>query len=385
MTTVAIVPARGGSKGIPGKNLQVIGSRSLLVRTVEAASGADHVDEVVVSTDDAAIAVAAIAAGAKVVERPPELAEDTSTSESALLHAAGHLNLADDDVIVFLQCTSPFTSGADIDQLVDPVVEGRADATFTAVPFHGFVWRVEDGGAVGANHDAATRPRRQDRPAQWLETGAGYAFRLGPFRAAGHRFHGRTLPVQVTRAGSIEIDEPGDLATARMLAPLVDPLPRLPRPGLLVLDFDGVFTDNRVLVDETGREAVWAHRGDGHGLARLARELPIVVLSTEVNPVVTRRCEKLGLAVEQGLGEEKQEALERLAERRGVPLSDVMFVGNDVNDLGCMRIVGVAVAVADAAPEVLAVADHVLHRTGGNGALRELSDILLQAREDMDP
>jgi N-acylneuraminate cytidylyltransferase len=354
MTTVAIVPARGGSKGIPGKNLQVIGSRSLLVRTVEAASGADHVDEVVVSTDDAAIAVAAIAAGAEVVERPPELAEDTSTSESALLHAAGHLNLADDDVIVFLQCTSPFTSGADIDQLVDPVVEGRADATFTAVPFHGFVWRVEDGGAVGANHDAATRPRRQDRPAQWLETGAGYAFRLGPFRAAGHRFHGRTLP-------------------------------RLPRPGLLVLDFDGVFTDNRVLVDEIGREAVWAHRGDGHGLARLARELPIVVLSTEVNPVVTRRCEKLGLAVEQGLGEEKQEALERLAERRGVPLSDVMFVGNDVNDLGCMRIVGVAVAVADAAPEVLAVADHVLHRTGGNGALRELSDILLQAREDMDP
>jgi YrbI family 3-deoxy-D-manno-octulosonate 8-phosphate phosphatase len=382
---IVIVPARGGSKGIPDKNLRAVGGRSLVARTVTVATASPHVRQAIVTTDSERIAEEAARHGASVVMRPPELASDEASSESALLHALDAGPPA--DIVVFLQCTSPFLTPADLDRTIEAVTDGGADSAFTAVASHGFLWTPdEEGSYVGVNHDAAIRLRRQDRQPEYLETGAAYVMRVDGFRSARHRFFGRTVAVETDPRRAMEIDTPADLEIARALAPVLDaeavPLD-LPVPRLVALDFDGVFTDNRVHVDQDGRESVTCHRGDGHGLSQLKRHLPIVVLSTERNPVVAARCDKLGLPYEQGLGDTKLAALRRTADRMGIDLADVLFVGNDVNDLDCLREVGTAVSVADAVPEVRAVAHALLSRGGGDGALRELSEALIRAIQEV--
>jgi N-acylneuraminate cytidylyltransferase len=138
-------------------------------------------------------------------------------------------------------------------------------------------------------------------------------------------------------------------------------------------------TDNRVLVFEDGREAVMCSRGDGMGFDLLrATGLPCVVISKEENPVVTARCRKLKLPVEQGVGD-KLPVLQRYARERGVELAEVAFFGNDINDLECMRAAGVAIAPHDAHPSVRREAAIVTAALGGIGAVREVCDLLVDA------
>ena len=228
-TVLAVIPARGGSKGVPGKNLAEVGGVPLVGRAVRACAAAHHVSAVVVSTDDPRIAEAARAAGAEVVARPAGIAGDTATSEAAVLHAldayeAMHGGMV--DVAVLVQCTSPFLTAEDVTGVAAAVLEDGADSALTVAPFHGFLWRqTDDGGGVaahGVNHDKAVRPRRQDRPQDLLETGAAYAMRVPGFRKCGHRFFGRTALVRTDSARVLEVDEPDDLARARALAPLLD-------------------------------------------------------------------------------------------------------------------------------------------------------------------
>ncbi|MFZ5861394.1 MAG: KdsC family phosphatase [Nitrospirota bacterium] len=161
--------------------------------------------------------------------------------------------------------------------------------------------------------------------------------------------------------------------TARRRTPGV----RVGSVRLAVFDFDGVFTDNRVLVFQDGREAVWCSRADGLGLQALARRgIDALVLSAEKNPIVTVRCEKLGVRCIQGC-ERKAETLRAEAERLGVPLSDAAYLGNDVNDVDCLIMVGVPVCVRDSHPDALRAAAWVTERRGGEGAVRELCDWLL--------
>src|SRR5947208_9069855 len=124
---------------------------------------------------------------------------------------------------------------------------------------------------------------------------------------------------------------------------------------LLALDFDGVMTDNRVLVDQDGREAVWVHRGDGWGIARLREAgVSVVVISAETNPVVAARCRKLQIDSIQGC-DDKLIALQLLARERNIDRESIAYVGNDANDLDCLKWVGLPIAVADAESEVRAV------------------------------
>ncbi|QQD77045.1 acylneuraminate cytidylyltransferase family protein [Curtobacterium sp. YC1] len=223
-SVLAVVPARAGSKGIPGKNLRTVAGRSLVRRAVESARLASRIDDVVVTTDGDAIAAEARAAGAIVVRRPTDLAGDEASSESALLHVLDTLAADGDgtlpEVLVFLQATSPFIDPADLDRAVARVVDDHADTVFAAAPSHAFLWRTaSDGSAVAVNHDAAVRPRRQDREPEYRETGAFYVMRTAGFLAHRHRFHGRIELAVVDAAGAIDIDDPADLALADALAP----------------------------------------------------------------------------------------------------------------------------------------------------------------------
>ncbi|MEU9366107.1 N-acylneuraminate cytidylyltransferase [Streptomyces avermitilis] len=408
---LAVIPARGGSKGVPAKNLLPVGGVPLVARAVRECRATRLVTDVVVSTDDHAIAAAAREAGAEVVLRPAAIAGDTATSEAAVLHAMDTheaLHGTAVDVVLLVQCTSPFIVREDVDGVVHAIVEKGADTALTVAPFHGFVWRdaddapgvldagraaVEGGtdtlvtgtatsGGYGINHDKSFRPRRQDRPQDLLETGAVYGMAATGFRAARHRFFGRTELVRTDPARVLEIDDPHDLARARALAPLFD----ANRPGALptaedidavVLDFDGTQTDDRVLIDSDGREFVSVHRGDGLGIAALRKSgLTMLILSTEQNPVVAARARKLKIPVLHGI-DRKDLALKQWCEEQGIAPERVLYVGNDVNDLPCFALVGWPVAVASAHDVVRGAARAVTTVPGGDGAIREIASWIL--------
>ncbi|GAB7103996.1 N-acylneuraminate cytidylyltransferase [Streptomyces phaeofaciens JCM 4814] len=391
-----MIPARGGSKGVPAKNLAPVGGVPLVARAVRECRATRLVTDVVVSTDDQAIAAAAREAGAEVVLRPAAIAGDTATSEAAVLHAMdAHeaLHGSPVDVVLLVQCTSPFLVREDVDGVAGAVAEQGADSAVTVAPFHGFVWRHSDEtseGGFGVNHDKSFRPRRQDRPQDFLETGAAYAMDAAGFRTHRHRFFGRTELVRTDPARVLEIDDQHELARARALAPLFD----ADRPGALpafddidavVLDFDGTQTDDRVLIDSDGREFVSVHRGDGLGIAALRRSgLKLLILSTEQNPVVAARARKLKLPVLHGI-DRKDLALKQWCEEQGIAPERVLYVGNDVNDLPCFALVGWPVAVASAHDVVRGAARAVTTLPGGDGAIREIAGWILGPSLDTLP
>ncbi|KND32058.1 acylneuraminate cytidylyltransferase [Streptomyces acidiscabies] len=382
---LAVIPARGGSKGVPAKNLAPVGGVPLVARAVRECLAARLVTDVVVSTDDHGIAAAAREAGAEVVLRPAVIAGDTATSEAAVLHAMDAHEAAHGapvDVVLLVQCTSPFVIREDVEGVAAAVVEKGADTAVTVAAFHGFVWREETEGGQGVNHDKAYRPRRQDRPQDFLETGAAYAMNAAGFRTHNHRFFGRTELVRTDPARVLEIDDPHDLARARALAPLFDSeraggLPTGAEVDAVVIDFDGTQTDDRVMIDQDGREFVSVHRGDGLGIAALRRSgKKLLILSTEQNPVVAARARKLKIPVLHGI-DRKDLALKQWCEEQGISPERVLYAGNDVNDLPCFALVGWPVAVASAHDVVRGAARAVTATAGGDGAIREIAGWLL--------
>ena len=378
MTVVAVIPARGGSKGIPLKNLQRVGGVSLVGRAIASCKRATAIDRVCVSTDDERIKNEALAHGAEVIDRPDLIAGDTASSESALTHALDHLQLTD-GVLVFVQCTSPFIDPESLNEAVTRIQAGANDSVFSAVQTWDFLWSPTEQGVVGINHDLRTRPRRQELPTAYRETGAFYAMDIAGYRKAEHRFFGIVGSVEVDRQGAVDIDEPSDLELARALASVLDKrdLPDFSEVRALVMDFDGVHTDDSVFVDQHGDEAVRVSRSDGMGIRRLRDAgVQMMIISSEENPVVTKRAEKLKIEVVQGTFA-KLEHLDVWLTSAGIERDQTMYIGNDVNDLECMNAVGYPVAVANAIDSVKAVAVYVTTRAGGSGAIREVADLLL--------
>lgn len=221
METLCIIPARGGSKGIPRKNVRPLAGKPLLAHAIEKAQASRYISRVVVSTDDAEIADVARRWGADVVMRPAELATDTASSESALLHALDVLAESEGyqpEILVFIQCTAPLMTVEDVDGTVAALLDKQADSALAVAPFYHFVWREdEQGEAQAINHDKRVRPMRQQREPQFWEPGAVYALRVDGFRNAQFRFFGKTVMYVMPAEHANEIDEPLDFEMAEMI------------------------------------------------------------------------------------------------------------------------------------------------------------------------
>lgn len=384
MKILAIIPARGGSKGVLRKNIRPLAGKSLIYYSIDAARKSHYINRVVVSTDDAEIATLAELYGSEVVMRPTKISGDYASSESALLHTLEHLNSSEGyvpNLVVFLQCTSPLTIAQDIDGTVQALIDEQADSALSVTPFHYFLWRQDEhGNATGINHDKRGRPLRQEQEPQYRETGAVYVMNTEEFLQAEHRFIGKTAMYVTPLERCLEIDELVDFQVAEVLIrkrQWTQRVSLLPDPvAALVLDFDGVFTDNKVVVAQDGRELVVCDRSDGWGLSRLKEiGVPMLVLSAEKNPVVEARCSKLGITCQHGL-DDKLGALNQWLTVHSMRRSHVVYVGNDVNDKLCLMAVGCPVVVADAHPDAVGLASIVLENRGGNGAIRELVDMI---------
>jgi N-acylneuraminate cytidylyltransferase len=392
LSVLAIIPARGGSIGIPRKNVRPIAGKPMLAYCIEQARATDSVDRVVVSTDNAEINDVALEYGAEVIKRPDALSGPKSSSESALIHVLDTLRETEGyepDILVFLQATSPLTLAEDIEGTIRAMLDNRAQSALAVVPFHYFLWGSDSrGGAVGINHDKSVRLMRQDREPQFLESGAIYVMEVPGFRRAGHRFFGETAMYVMPDHRRFEIDEPVDLEVVDFLIRHRDRDARrtlLPeRVEAVVYDFDGVLTDNRVTVSEDGIESVTCDRGDGLAIAMLREEgVEQLVLSKELNKVVSTRCRKLRIPVIQGQ-EIKWPVLRQWLDEKGISRAGTIYVGNDINDVECLQNVGCGVAVGDAHPAIRPFARLVLEKPGGRGAVRELADLILGIPERLD-
>jgi YrbI family 3-deoxy-D-manno-octulosonate 8-phosphate phosphatase len=387
----AIIPARGGSKGIPRKNLAPVGGVSLLGRAIRACVSSNLVTKTIVSTDDHEMATVGEENGAVVIWRPGALASDTSSSESVVRHVLetfAEQDQAPPRFSLLVQCTSPFLSVDDVDAVIDLLQKGTVDSCFTVARSHRFLWKSDPSGmAIPVNHDARKRLPRQSVEPEYVETGAVYGFNTAEFVQESSRFLGRIGMVEVESIRSLEIDDQVDLTVARALHPVVlneergcsgiDGLPTVVKA--VVFDFDGVMTNNKVTIDENGMESVVANRGDGLGISLLRENtnLLMLVISTETNEVVRKRCTKLNLDCMLGVRAKDAALLEWLRSVHIDP-SECIYVGNDGNDIRAMEVVGCAVAPSDAHPSALSQADIVLSRKGGEGAVRELADLLLK-------
>ena len=380
-SAIAIIPARGGSKGIPNKNLQTVGGITLLARTVSACLKSDSITAVYVSTDSDEIAAVALKSGAQVIRRPADISGDTASSESALLHALNEIEKTSSlpSNVLFAQCTSPFISHTDIDGILQLLKDH--DSALTVTHNHAFIWRRDNSGnAIGINHDSAIRLPRQQLDPEFKETGALYAMNIDQFRISGHRFFGRIGMYEVPVDRSMEIDDPEDLRLANTLEIQEKGMPSresLQSIKAIVFDFDGVMTDDQVYITETGQEMVMVSRSDGMGISALRNAgLKLLILSKERNPVVARRAEKLQVEVIQAC-DNKLEALTKWLSKNQLLLSQCAYVGNDINDLQCMQAVKLAIAPIDAHPQATQAAHWRLTRAGGKGAIRELSDAII--------
>ena len=402
MTNIlAIIPARGGSKGIPRKNIRNFAGYPLIAWSIAAAKQAVAVTRILVSTDDGEIAAVARQFGAETpFLRPAEFAQDNTTDLPVFEHALKWLDEHEGykpDVVVQLRPTSPIRPRGLVDRAIEILLAHPDADSVRGVVSAGQnphkMWRLTDENSPMKNLldvdgiDEPYNAPRQILPPVYWQTGHIDAIRAATI-LNGSMSGKNIYPLVIDPRFTVDIDNLQDWARYEHLVATggLDMVwagrARRPMPStikLIVSDFDGVITDNRVWTDENGKETVTATRSDSMRVRDLReRGVEVMILSSEPNPVVKARAEKMGVESVQGIDiRGKGEALKKLLAEKKVDAAHVVYIGNDLNDLPCFEIAGWAVAVADAYPEVLQAADHVLTKPGGHGSVRELCELIL--------
>ena len=403
MTEVlALIPARGGSKGIPRKNIRSFAGYPLIAWSIAAAKQAASVTRIIVSTDDEEIATVAREHGAETpFLRPAEFAQDNTTDLPVFEHALQWLEANENylpEILIQLRPTSPIRPRDCVDSAVKILLEHvDADCVRGVVPAgqnpHK-MWRflgdeqpmkpLLDVDGIAEPYNA---PRQILPPVYW-QTGHIDAIRAATIKQKKSLTGEVIYPLVIDPRYTVDIDNLSDWAKYEALAnselEMVTP-GKLKRPmpeqiDLIISDFDGVITDNRVWVNEDGTEYVAAYRSDSIGVQYLrTMGIDVMILSSEPNRVVEARARKMGVQVIHGIGiHDKGRVMRELLEQKNIPAENVIYIGNDLNDLPCFEVAGWSVAVADAYPAVIRAADFVSSKAGGHGALREVCDLILK-------
>jgi YrbI family 3-deoxy-D-manno-octulosonate 8-phosphate phosphatase len=401
---LALIPARGGSKGIPRKNIRSFAGYPLIAWSIAAAKQAESVTRIIVSTDDEEIAAVARKFGAETpFLRPTELAQDQTTDlpvfEHALKWLADNQNYRP-EIVVQLRPTSPIRPKSMVDDAIRILLNHEdADCVRGVVPAgqNPFkMWRFNGENRplnplleVEGIAEPYNAPRQILPPVYW-QTGHIDAIRVSTITQKKSLTGDVIYPLVIDPRYTVDIDTLVDWAKyetqvyqggLEMVTP--DNRSRRAMPQkieLVIFDFDGVVTDNRVWTDQDGRETVAASRSDSMSFREMREKgIELLILSSEPNPVVAVRAKKIGVEAIHGIGmQDKGRVMREVLERKNVSAQNVVYVGNDLNDLPCFEIAGWSVAVADAYPEVLQAADYVLSKPGGHGAVREVCELILR-------
>ena len=215
---IAIIPARGGSKGIPNKNIIDCMGKPLIAHSIEYAKESDLVTSIYVSTDDAKIAEVAKQYGAEIIDRPDSISGDTATTESAIEHVLN--NIPKPDIVILLQATSPLRPKGSLNKSLEKMISEKYDSLLSLSPTHRFSWKINGDEAI-PKYDFKNRPRRQDiseSEQAYIENGSIYIFTYENFIKHNNRLGGKIGYVVFEEEFSFEIDTPTDLIVIDSIA-----------------------------------------------------------------------------------------------------------------------------------------------------------------------
>ena len=380
MTNVAYIPVRGGSKSIPLKNIKPIAGKPLVYWAAKAACECKHIDLVYVSTDSEEIASVVVGFGlpkVQVISRSQESATDTASTELGMLEFAVAFSFSH---VVLIQATSPLITSADLDAGFSMLQNNGVDCVLSVVNQKRFIWNdSDDGFAQPANYNYMQRPRRQEFGGILVENGAFYITSREALLLSQCRISGNIKTVEMPQESYIELDEPDDWLVVERLLERRENQARIPRISMFLTDCDGTLTDAGMYYSADGEIIKKFNTRDGVGL-RLLKESGIItgIITSEVSEAVRKRAEKLDVDILLMGVTDKAGAIADLCSRFDVGIDAVAYVGDDINDADAIRSVGYGVCVFDAPNEVKEVADYVTRACGGQGAVREIADIILK-------
>ena len=403
---VAFIPVRGGSKSIPLKNIKEIYGRPLVYWTVSAACDCRAIDKVYVATDSSDIKLCVEKfcsedydrfAKVNIIDRSPETATDTASTESAMIEFAKKHRF---DNIALVQATSPMLTGEDLDNGFNAFSAPGTDSVISVVPQKRFIWGVDnEGNAKAQNYDILKRPRRQEFEEYYVENGAFYITSRKDLLASGCRLSGNIRISLMSEDTYYEIDEPSDWTVTEALMKKRELMAKAPadapedKPAgtdtqaetgkvkykMFLTDCDGCMTDAGMYYSEKGDELKKFNTRDGVAF-RLLRENGIItgVITGEDVALNKRRCEKLKIDVLAQGCQDKVSCINRLCATYKIKPEEVVYIGDDLADVDAIGFVGLGCCPADACAAARNAAKYITKAKGGEGVIREVCEMILE-------
>lgn len=378
--TIAFIPARGGSKSIPLKNIKLIHGRPLIYWTLDAATKCQDVDKVIVSTDDNRIkSVVDSYPSSKVlvIDRSDSVSTDTASTESVMLEFAENYDF---DKIILIQATSPLISTEDLYNGLTKYSGKDIDSTLSVVRQKRFIWK-EVLPTIPLNYDLLHRPRRQDFNGYLVENGAIYITSRKNLLKSKSRISGNIAYFEMAEDSYYEIDEISDWRIVEKLLEfktLENLTPITSKIKCVLTDCDGVLTDAGMYYSEKGDELKKFNTKDGLAFRLLKQKGFITgIITGEDIDLVKRRAQKIG-ADECHLGiSDKIHVVREICKRHNLTMDQIAYIGDDLNDLEVIKSVGLGCTVSDGATQLKSSAKYITLRKGGDGAFRELAELII--------
>lgn len=384
MKTIAFIPVRGGSKSIPLKNIKLFCGNPLVCWSIEALERCKYVDEIIVATDSNQIANIVLSkpyTKIKIYHRLAENANDRATTESVMLEYINFAQLSNDTTFILVQATSPLTETIHFDEALFLYNNGKYDSILTCVRNYRFFWN-EDG--TSRNYDFKKRPRRQDFSGILMENGAFYISKVENILKSGNRLSGKIGIYEMPEYTGFEIDEPDDWAILEtlMFKYVLKKKKKIVPIKLFLCDVDGTLTDGGMYYSEHNDELKKFNTRDGMGFQLLREKgIKIGIITSENTKIVENRAKKLKVDfICQGKYKEgKLEVAMDICKRMKISLSDVAYIGDDINCYNLLSEVGVRACPSDADVRIKNIPNiYVTNRKGGDGCVREFIEEIIQ-------
>jgi N-acylneuraminate cytidylyltransferase len=360
---------------------------------MDAAINCSYIDKVYISTDSDMIREKVLeykAINAKnqniaklvCINRSNETASDTASTESAMLEFAQHYYFKN---IVLIQATSPLLKAHDLEDGIKKYIENEYDSLLSVVRQKRFIW-VEDGQEVKPiNYNPLSRPRRQEFDGFLVENGAFYITSKELLQQTKCRISGKIGYYEMAEDSYFEIDEPSDWIIVEQLLKrhtVEDNLiGKMNKIKMLLMDSDGVLTDGGMYYSENGDELKKFNTKDGMAIELLKkRGIKVGIITGEDRELVRKRAEKLKVdELHMGI-KNKLEVLEKIKQKYNLDYDEIAYIGDDINDMDVIKIVGFGCSVADGMECVREMADYVTKAKGGQGAVREIAELIINGR-----
>ena len=380
---IAFIPARCGSQTIPFKNIKIICGKPLIYWPLLALTKSKSIDQIYVATDCAEIKDVVADFNfdkVRIFDRCDVNASNTASTESVMLEFLENKKFSGDDLFVLVQVTNPFTSSNDFDNAINTIKSSnKLDSILSCVETKRFFW-TKNGEPI--NYDYNSRPRRQDFEGILMENGAFYINSVANIKKYKNRLSGNIHPYVMPKYSAVEADEIDDwlMVEKLMYKYIVDKLPIKP-VKLFATDVDGVLTDAGMYYDNKGNELKKFNTHDGMAF-KILKEKGIftAMITSEKTNIVKLRASKLQVDyLFQGVkGGGKLEVLKKICIEKNMSLSEVAYIGDDINDYNVLSSVGFPACPKNAITNIKNI-EGITHlsKSGGDGAVREFVELLL--------